>query len=241
VYHPISPPVMDLTRESALKAAGAPSAVTPAQRFREALSYPRIVNLSTVLRSVAQAPDPWAAFQTTFFSRTGVEYRCADGTIARDFDVVYRGDCRGFRFDGSSTFANLGRLTDPTEQMRTALSPSGQYVEYLRVTNGEPNGELLERLVGVDRRARENGGELILVRPPLLPGFEAALSRLPGPGAALARTDAVLAAWARRNRLAIINAGRSENFGCVAGEFIDAHHAVDTCFEKVFAAGWPAR
>jgi len=241
VYAAFPVSVMDLTLETALKAVTRPPPVTLAFRVREALSYPRIVNLWSMLRLISRSADPKAAFLRAFVTGGGTESRCADGTPAKNFDVEYRGPCRGFRFDGSATFANIGPLRDPAETMRVALKPNEQYVKYLNSTNGQPNTGYLDRLAALERHARENGAEVIFVRPPLLPGFEAALSRLPGPAAALARTDAELDAWARKNRLALINAGRSEDFGCVSGEFIDAHHALDGCFAKVFAAGWPAR
>jgi hypothetical protein len=241
VYAADPVPTMDLTLETALKAVAKPAPVPLALRAREALSYPRIVALWSMLRLISQSADPKAAFLKAFFNRVGTESRCGDGTPAKNFAVEYSGPCRGFRFDGSATFASIGRLSAAAEMMRLALSPDERYVRDLDLTDGQPNTGYLERLVVIDRRARENGGELILVRPPLLPGFERALSRLPGPAAALARTDSELDSWARKNRLALINAGRSEDFGCVVGAFVDAHHAVDTCFEKIFADGWPAR
>ena len=56
----------------------------------------------------------------------------------------------------------------------------------------------------------------------------------------LFRSKAVLAAWARTADVAIIDAGRSEQYGCVATDFVDEHHALPACYAHVFARFWRA-
>ena len=40
--------------------------------------------------------------------------------------------------------------------------------------------------------------------------------------------------------VAIIDAGRSERYGCEATDFVDEHHALPACYARVFARFWPA-
>jgi len=43
-----------------------------------------------------------------------------------------------------------------------------------------------------------------------------------------------LSSWAEANDVAIIDGGRSEDVGCDASEFVDAHHTLASCFRKLF-------
>jgi hypothetical protein len=38
--------------------------------------------------------------------------------------------------------------------------------------------------------------------------------------------------------VAIIDAGRSERYGCEATDFVDEHHALPACYARVFARFW---
>lgn len=214
--------------------------VTLLEQLRDALSYPRIASLFAILKDVLRAEDKAQAFAQYFFRDAGDDYRCTDGTPAKDFDTFFRGSCTGFRFDGSATFANLSPLSanEAKRLIAAAVLPSSKYAASLVQTQGEPNEELLRRLTEAAWRAEAKKGKLVLFMPPLLPGLEQAFFDAPGLNVALSRTVQMLNAWAQQTGVTIINAGQSERYGCVAEEFVDEHHALPACYAKVFARYW---
>ncbi|MBI3044333.1 MAG: hypothetical protein HYY78_16040 [Betaproteobacteria bacterium] len=213
-------------------AAARPSGLA---QLTDALSAPRLKILAGIARDVLKAPSPAAAFRQVFLEPAGPEYRCADGTPARDFDVVYRGMCNGFRYDGSATFADQKRLDVGRAPgvLAAAVSGNGQYAAALRDGRGKPNPVLLERLARLARRAQAQGGTVLLLLPPLAPGVEEGLARAPHSAALLRATKDALTAWSVRERIPLLDAGRSEGYGCVAAEFVDPHHALPECYRKV--------
>jgi len=243
VYDRGEPERADLSPESVLRGAAA-SHPSNLSQLADALSLPRLKILAGILHDVLKAPDAGTAFRQVFFEPAGPEYRCADGTPARDFDVVYRGMCNGFRYDGSATFADQKRLVAGREltAFATAVSGGSQYAVALGRGRGEPTPALLDRLAGLARRAEARGGKVVLVMPPLMPGMEESLGKSAHSRAWLRTTKDVIEKWADRERIQLLDAGRSERYGCVAAEFIDPHHALPECYAKVlssFFAGHP--
>ncbi len=57
-------------------------------------------------------------------------------------------------------------------------------------------------------------------------------------GRFLARTKLILGEWARREGLVLVDAGASERFDCKTTEFIDPHHALPACYNKIFGRFW---
>jgi hypothetical protein len=151
--------------------------------------------------------------------------------------VVFRGECNGFRYDGSATFADQKRLDAVRAQalVATAASGSEQYAIALRRGHGEPNLALLDHLGRLARRLEASGGTLVILLPPLLPGVEDALARAPHSGPSLRATKEALETWSARERITLLDAGRSERYGCAGTEFIDRHHALPTCYRKIFS------
>ncbi len=242
VYQPGAPG----REELAPPAAGSPrqrSAVPAAQQLQDALSLPRVKNLLGIFKSIARAPAPAAAFRQMFLQEASDDYRCADGTLARDFDTIFRGTCTGYRYDGSATFANL----DPVPARRaealiaSAVVPSSKYAVDLIRTGGAPNPAILERLAALAHNVKRAGGDIILFLPPLLPGMERAFLGSAQTGGALRRTKQMLHAWAHDQDLIIIDAGQSERYGCVVEEFVDEHHALPACYGRVLARFWGDR
>ena len=45
-----------------------------------------------------------------------------------------------------------------------------------------------------------------------------------------------LTTFSKANNLEILDASQSEQFGCEYGDFIDLHHALYTCYVKIFRA-----
>jgi hypothetical protein len=236
IYHPGEAAAVDLAPEATLSVFRA-NAVPLLRKLADALSLPRVINLGKALRAVLASGTPLQTFRHTFFDVAGEEYRCPDGRLARDFDVVNRGLCLGFRYDGSWTFGGERRLTVARAAVlaRAAAAPSSKFSRFLCATRGEPNPAYLERLGEVARRMAARGGRMLFLLPPNVPGMEREMQKMTESAACLARTLAVLGAWAERYGVTIIDAGESERYGCVAGEFLDEHHAYPECHAKVFA------
>src|SRR5690242_2799597 len=110
IYHAGTVTPIDLTPTATLAGFGA-ATVSWQTKLVEALSSPRVFGLSQTLRAVAASNHPLVEFRRTFFDLAGDEYRCSDGVAARDFDIINRGTCLGFRYDGSWTFAGERHLT----------------------------------------------------------------------------------------------------------------------------------
>jgi hypothetical protein len=206
----------------------------------DALSLPKVENLGEALRSVMRSNDPLDNFRQTFFQIASENYRCPDGQIARDFDVVRRGACAGFRFDGSWTFGGEEHLTASKAAVlaRAAAAPSSKFSRFLCETRGQPNPEYLERFGGFARRFSAKGGRTLFLLPPQVPGMESEMMKVPQNKECLQRTKAVLADWAQRFGVTVIDAGQSERFGCVPDDFLDEHHAFPECHTRVLARFW---
>lgn len=242
IYLPGAPGREELT-PPAVDASPPHAVVSLPQQLQDALSLPRVKNLLGIMNGILRAPSPTAAFEQMFLQEAGADYRCADGTPARDYDTIFRGTCTGFRYDGSATFANLQPV--PARRagalIASAVVPSSKYAAGLIGSGGEPNPLLLERLAGLAREMKRSGGGTVLFLPPLLPGMERAFLAAAHTTAPLRRTKEVLGAWARDHDLVIIDAGQSERYGCVAEEFVDEHHALPQCYARIFTRFWDAR
>lgn len=225
---------VDLSTQAVLDLAGKED-VPLWRKMQDALSYPKVVSLVQALKAITVSPDPWVTAQSTFSAMAGAEYHCADGTIARDFDVVNQGRCAGFRFDGSWSFGGEKRLStaQAATLSRAAAAPSSKFFRSLCATHGEPNAAYLQALEVLAEQLGRAGGQMLFLLPPLVPGLEAAVAANPAARACLDRAKAVLHDWAQRNNTVILDAGRSERYGCVVGEFIDEHHAYPECYRRV--------
>ena len=242
IYLPGSPGREELV-PPAVDAAPPHAVASLPQQLQDALSLPRVKNLLGIVAGILRAPSPAAAFEQMFLQEAGADYRCADGTPARDYDTIFRGTCTGFRYDGSATFANLQPV--PARRagalIASAVVPSSKYAVGLIGSGGEPNPLLLERLAVLAREMTRAGGGIVLFLPPLLPGMERAFLAAAHTAAPLRRTKEVLGAWARDHDLVIIDAGQSERYGCVAEEFVDEHHALPQCYARIFTRFWNDR
>jgi len=231
VYDGSEPPTTDLSPGK----VSVPAAPPLISRLREALSLPRITTLALALRDVARAADRGAAIRALFSEPADAPYRCADGLMARDYDITFRGQCVGFRADGSATFADQKRITDALASgvVAQAASASSQYAAALDRTAGIPDAKLLGHLTALLQQARAKGIQVVFFLPPLIPELDARLTASAHSGEKLRRTKAVLAAWAKQQQVVLLDSGPSEQYGCVPTEFIDAHHALPSCYRKI--------
>ncbi len=239
IYLPGDVGTIDLTPAAQLKGYGA-GTVSLGAKLADALSSPKVANLGNALRAVVKSPQPLADFRSTFFDLAGKPYACAEGAAARDFDVVSRGTCLGFRDDGSWTFAGEQHLSVARARVlaQAAAVPSSQFSKYLCSAQGEPNAVNLRRLGALARRWTARGGHVVFIVPPLIPGMEQEMARTAASNRCLARTQSVLDAWAREHGVTIIDAAASEFFGCKAEEFLDENHAWPECHARILARYW---
>ena len=231
---------IDLAPESVLSAMTAEE-IPFHRKLVDALSYPKVANLSAILRDVLRAQDKTKAFHQVFFEVSGDEYRCPDGARAKDFDVLYRGKCGGFYYDGSSTFSAFNRIRpqDVEQRVLAGSLPSSKYSLALQSTRGSPNASHLGRVARLSRDLARSGGKVIVLLPPLIPGLEQRLAAAPHSAGNLARLKQALSGWAGREGIVVIDAGRSERYGCFPLEYLDEHHAMRECYRKLFARFWP--
>lgn len=235
--NPISP--ADLSRVDRNQALAQPAEHSTLQILQEAVSYPRMNKLWQVLTSIAHSPRPQTAFREYFLQIGSDEYTCPDKiSLGKDFGVYNRGACNGFRFDGSATFSDYTRVENGSRTILGALASSSMYARALQHTQGVPDPMLFERLAALNARLNAQGGELILIVPPLIPGMEQAFLAHPQFSSYLKRTKHELDAWSKQHDVTLADFSQSERFGCTADEFLDAHHATKTCYQKIFAAFW---
>jgi hypothetical protein len=225
---------LDLAPAAVLAATGQ-STVSLYQRLRDALSYPKVVNLANALRAIVRDSEPLTAARSLFFDVAGLPYRCADGVLARDFDVVNRGQCAGFRYDGSWSFGGEKRLTvaQATALSRAAAVHSSKFSRALCATDGKPNSEYLSRLTKAASNFKRSGGDMLFVLPPLVPGLEQSMTADSVNRDCLVRTKQALQDWAQQSGVIVLDAGRAERYGCKAEEFLDEHHAYPECYRRI--------
>ena len=242
VYRSEPPHAVSLTRDAAIGRRSLPD-VPLLARLQDALSLPKVKALGAAIKAVVRASNPISAFRQTFFQPASDDYRCSDGTPAKDFDVIHRGRCVGYRYDGSHTFGDEDHLTPGKAAIlaRAAAAPSSKFTQFLCETEGKPNPEYLARLAASARRFAALGGRMIFLLPPLIPEMEKELLKVSHARTCLERTKSSLADWARQNDLVVIDAGQSERYGCAPGEFLDEHHAFPECHARVFSKFWRDR
>lgn len=210
------------------------------QQVQDALSLPRVKSLVELLISIVRGPDPLAGLYAILLRQYSDDYLCDDGTPAKDFDIIFRGKCVGFRYDGSYTYGD----SEPVSARRAetlvanAIVASSKYAVSLIGSGGDPYRPILDRLSVIAAEMQKRGGRIILILPPLLPGLERALLEAPSTAIALRRTKQRLDVWAKEQKLTIIDAGPSERYGCSPEEFIDEHHPLPACYRRVFARYW---
>lgn len=229
-------PNLDMSPDKQL-AGYVTQAISLQQRLTDALSLPKVEALGRLLRDNLRSDAPLTTLNDTFFKFSGSPYTCAGGVPARDFDIVGRGRCLGFRYDGSWTFALDQHLSLARAQVlaRAAAAPSSKFAKYACTTQGAPNAAVLNRLGTFARRVMYGGGQVAFIVPPILPGMVAEMHKLPDAHHCLTRTYDALDTWARKHGLTVMDAASSELYGCTAQEFLDENHAWPECHARVFA------
>lgn len=241
IYEPEPVVAKDLSppdREKSLHAAPEHSFI---QTLQEAVSAPRMTKLWKILTDIAHAADSRKAFREYFLQVGSDEYTCPAPDQAykgKDFGVYNRGACNGFRYDGSATFSDYTRVDNGSRTIVAALASSSMYAHALQHTQGVPDKVLFDRLAALNARLKAQGSEMILLIPPLVPGMHHAFMEHPQLSVLLARTHQELNRWAAQQHVTLADFSESEDFGCSYDEFLDAHHAVKSCYQKIFKDFW---
>ncbi|MBI3223148.1 MAG: hypothetical protein HYZ46_08850 [Nitrosomonadales bacterium] len=239
VYEPEDPPVLDLKRADRTQVLAQKQPSPTLAILQEAVSYPRMSKLWQIFRSVMRSSDPTDAFRQYFLQLGSDEYLCPDGkSRGKDFGVYNRGACNGFRYDGSATFSDYTRVENVSALIIGATSSSSMYAKALQHTRGIPDQKLLDRLAAINNKLATAGGQLILIMPPLVPNMEQVLLHNPQLGHYLMQTKKSLSDWASSQRIVLSDFGQSERYGCHADEFLDPHHATQSCYQKIFSSYW---
>lgn len=77
---------------------------------------------------------------------------------------------------------------------------------------------------------------MVFLMPPIIPGMEVAMGGHEPNRVCLERTKTLIGAWARQSGVTVIDAGRSERYGCEASDFSDEHHAYPQCLGRALAS-----
>jgi hypothetical protein len=161
-------------------------------------------------------------------------YPCPENDgMGRDFGAVLApGRCAGLRYDGSLSF-NYHRMNQAQWKHRLNENGLSMYVGNLERSAGKMNESYLNHLRVINDILMSRSGRLIMVSPPLMPNAEKIILKSAA-GKHLQAYHEKLKRWAPVNRIKFIDAGKSEEYGCVPEEFYDPHHALDQCYSKIF-------
>ena len=140
--------------------------------------------------------------------------------------------CTGFRYDGSATF-NYRRMNNARWKRQLSEKGLRQYIKKVEQSAEEVKESYLNHLRAINDILMSRSGGLILIAPPLMPNAENIILKSAA-GGHLESYKKEINRWASLNKIKFIDAGRSEEYGCVPEEFYDAHHALGQCYSKVF-------
>lgn len=239
LYQPGEPAPADLSPAAINQALQTPPENIPLLALlRDALSYPRMERLGKILKFVLRSAHPAQTFREYFLQDSSDDYVCPDGSPGKDYDTYNRGSCNGFRYDGSATFSDYSRVNNAKQLVMGATASSSKYAHSLLETKGVVNQALLDHLARLNAALKSRGGQLVVFLPPLLPNMEKAFLSHPQYAPYLLTTKNMLNRWALQEQITLFDFGQSEHYGCEGHEFLDEHHATQTCYWKIFPAFW---
>lgn len=194
------------------------------RKIKDAASTQRVKIVLSNLKSDLLNPDD--------------SYKCPkENNLGKDiFNPPFPRTCYGFRYDGSATFSNYNGLKEGS--WHALLKKLNKYTYWFKFYKGVLNEKYLAELVKIDQTLKSRGGRLIILIPPMMPQAVSTLEE-GDVGIYMKKTLERLSIFTGKNSLAVFNASRSEQFGCDFGEFLDPHHAFDTCYSKIFRAMTP--
>lgn len=169
------------------------------------------------------------------------EYQAPGGTRAFDTDFQYGGVGHGHAPDGAHNFAAFPRLDGATDlaATRREKQAAGHFAALL-AAGGRIAAPYLQAFRALHEELRARGGSLVLLVPPLVPGYHREIARDPALGAALGALEGQLAALGRETGMRVLAASASEDFGCTAADFVDLYHITGPGYVRIFRKLWPS-
>lgn len=137
----------------------------------------------------------------------------------------------GFRWDGSHTLGNHRNYV-------IGNNSTSEYIEKFSATVKkscihEINKEYFRELKKIARILQVRGGNLILLFSPMSPNIEYQILTSTV-GGKIKQYKKSVSNWATRTKVKLVDAGGSEKYGCSYDEFYDDHHALDSCYSKIW-------
>jgi hypothetical protein len=161
------------------------------------------------------------------------QYKCpTEDTIGTDqfFKTDIPKSCRGYRFDGSAIFPN--RYVTEKEWIDTLKNGLEKYQEQFDINLGTIDSRYLNDFKEISQNLNRKGGKLIILIPPLIPNAITTMEKV-AKETYTAKLHKLLS-FAKKNNIDVLNASKSEEFGCVYSDFLDSHHAFPSCYKKIF-------
>jgi len=168
-----------------------------------------------------------------FFTDSSSPYQCpTEDTMGTDqfFETDQPKRCHGFRFDGSVIFPDQTRVSKKKwiDYLNNGL---GKYQNQFDTNLGTIGLKYLNDFKEINKNLRKRGGRLIILIPPLIPNATTTMEDFSNK-AYISKLGTLLN-FSKKNNIDILDASKSEDFGCTHSDFLDAHHSFPSCYEKI--------
>ena len=189
-------------------------------KIKDAASYQRVkIVLTNIIDNIFADPIS--------------NYKCpSEDTLGTDqfFMTDQPKMCRGFRFDGSVIFPNQTRISEKKwkDYLKNGLV---KYQNQFDTNLGKIDLQYLNDFKEINHNLAKKGGKLILLIPPLIPNATTTMEKLSNT-TYMEKTHRLLD-FAKQNNIYILDASKSEKFGCTHDDFLDPHHAFPSCYKKI--------
>ena len=212
----------------------------PYKPYREIIHDPHIKKKKTT--SIVDKIKDAASYQRVkivlanlvdhFTKDTNSQYICpTENTIGTDqfFKTDKPKSCRGYRFDGSAIFPD--RHVTQKEWEESLKNGLDKYQKQFNTNLGTIDKRYLNDFKEINQNLKNKGGKLIIVIPPLIPKATATMEQISKK--TYAEKISRLLHFAKQNNIKVLNASKSEQFGCTYSDFLDSHHAFPSCYKKI--------
>ena len=188
-------------------------------KIKDAITYQRVkIVLENLVNKFFSAPVP--------------QYICpTENTIGTDqfFKTDKPKSCRGYRFDGSAIFPD--RHITKKEWEETLKHELDKYQKQFDTNLGTIDTRYLNDFKEINQNLKRKGGKLIILIPPLIPNATTTMEHISKK--TYTQKISRLLHFAKQNNIDILNASKSEKFGCTYNDFLDSHHAFPSCYRQI--------
>ena len=188
-------------------------------KIKDAVSYQRVkIVLTNVIDNI--------------FTESVAQYKCpTEDNIGTDqfFQTDKPKSCRGYRFDGSAIFPNR-HLTEK-EWIDTLNNGLEKYQKQFDTNLGTIDPRYLNDFKEISENLKRKGGKLIIHIPPLMPNATTTMEHVAQKS--YMKKISTLLNFAKQNNITVLDASKSEKFGCTYNDFLDPHHAFPSCYKKI--------